>query len=238
MHSDVDDEPLDPMPGDEAGLSDFDQDDIGSLQFGVDVADPLCVKLNDLIKRGKIGKSKILYKYLNDVIEVFYDPFHEYDREVIEFFNSLTYLGGRSVTCFLRGPMHSGDGKYSHIDGNNTKRINLGGPSESTCLRHQAGYTNEPGAWKPLSLIQMELLKKSECTPIVKTQLCEIYPCVLANDGTALKPAIEFDSRLKENVGLTFNIELSYVKRNQCTFCTILERTHGYRGFGFISNEP
>ncbi len=81
------------------------------MQFGVDFADPLRVKLNDLIKRGNIDKSKILYKYLNDVIEVFYDPFHEYDREVIEFFKSLAKFVGRSVTCLLRGPMHSGDGK-------------------------------------------------------------------------------------------------------------------------------
>lgn len=43
-----------------------------------------------------------------------YDPFHPYDREVIEFFNTLTYLGGKAKTCFIRGPMNLGDGKDSH----------------------------------------------------------------------------------------------------------------------------
>ena len=41
-----------------------------------------------------------------------------------------------------------------------------------------------------------------------------VYPCSLANDGTAIKPAIEFDERLKENVGLTFNLDIDYLRRN------------------------
>ncbi len=57
---------------------------------------------------------------------------------------------------------------------------------------------------------------KSVGTPIVRKKVCAIYPCVLANDGTSLKSAIEFDPHLKENVGLTFNIELSYIKSNHC----------------------
>ncbi|XP_074632929.1 uncharacterized protein LOC141891808 [Acropora palmata] len=75
--------------------SDFDQDDNTSLQYGVEMADPVCIKLNDLIRRGKIDRSRILYKFLNDVVEIYYNPLHEYDRDVIEFFNTITYLGGR-----------------------------------------------------------------------------------------------------------------------------------------------
>ena len=41
-----------------------------------------------------------------------------------------------------------------------------------------------------------------------------VYPCCLANDGTTLKPAIEFDERLKENVGLTFNLDIDYIRKN------------------------
>ena len=43
----------------------------------------MCVKLNDLIRRGKIEKTCIFYKYLKDVLEVYYDPLHEYDKDVI-----------------------------------------------------------------------------------------------------------------------------------------------------------
>ena len=39
-------------------------------------------------------------------------------------------------------------------------------------------------------------------------------PCVFANDGTSLKPAIEFDSHLKENVGLKFKVDLTYIKEH------------------------
>ena len=34
------------------------------------------------------------------------------------------------------------------------------------------------------------------------------------NDGTPLKPAIKLDSRLKENVGLKFKVDLAYVKEH------------------------
>ena len=194
--------------------SDFDQDDNTSLQYGVEMADPVCIKLNDLIRRGKIDRSRILYKFLNDVVEIYYNPLHEYDRDVIEFFNTITYLGGRKVACFIRGPMNRSEGRGSHLDPANEKLINLGGPSYKTCLKHQAGYTNEPGVWKPLSLGQLQLMQIFRCVSIIKTNYLTVYPCSLANDGTAIKPAIEFDERLKENVGLTFNLDIDYVRRN------------------------
>ena len=52
------------------------------------------------------------------------------------------------------------------------------------------------------------------CVSIIKTNYLTVYPCSLANDGTAIKPAIEFDERLKGNVGLTFNLDIDYVRRN------------------------
>ena len=41
--------------------------------------------------------------------------------------------------------MNRSEGRGSHFDPANEKRMNLGGPSYKTCLKHQAGYTNEPG---------------------------------------------------------------------------------------------
>jgi len=41
-----------------------------------------------------------------------------------------------------------------------------------------------------------------------------VFPCALANDGKTLKPAIEFDSRLKENIGLATAVDITYVKAN------------------------
>ena len=39
-------------------------------------------------------------------------------------------------------------------------------------------------------------------------------PCAFANDGSSLKPVTEFDSRLKENVGLKFKVDLAYIKEH------------------------
>ena len=72
------------------------------LAFGIEQADPVCVKLDELIRRGIISREKIFYfyRYLRDIVEIFIDPRHEYDPEVVEFFNSITYLGGRRTTNF------------------------------------------------------------------------------------------------------------------------------------------
>ena len=110
--------------------------------------------------------------------------------------------------------MNRSEGRGSHLDPANEKLINLGGPSYKTCLKHQAGYTNEPGVWKPLSLGQLQLMQIYRCVSIIKRNYLTVYPCSPANDGTAIKPAIEFDERLKENVGLTFNFDIDYVRRN------------------------
>ena len=80
--------------------------------------------------------------------------------------------------------------------------MNLGGPSESVCAKYQDEYTPESGVIKPLSLGHLELLKNLQAKPLIKTPELIVIPCALANDGTALKPAIKFDPRLKENIGL------------------------------------
>ena len=46
-------------------------------------------------------------KVRNDVVQILYNL---YDREVIAFFNMITYLGGKAMTCFIRGPLNLGDG--------------------------------------------------------------------------------------------------------------------------------
>ena len=164
--------------------SDTDLFDYGTPIVAVEQADPVAVMFNDLIRRGKIESSQILYKYLCDVCKSLDDPFHPYDENVIEFFNSLTHIGGRSVANLLRGPMLAGQGTRSHTNPNSITRINLGGPSENTCAKLQAGYTNDPGVWTPLSLAQFTLLLNSDVTAFVETDLVRVFACLLSNDGT------------------------------------------------------
>ena len=148
------------------------------------------------------------------MLEIMYNPFHEYDQEVVEFFNTISYLGGKRTTCFIRGPMNLGDGRNSHAT--LIKRImNLGGPSETVCAKYQAGYRPDSGIIKPLTLGHIELLKNSQAKTLIETSKLTVFPCALVNDGTALKLAIEFNSRLKENVGLKTTVDIIYyVKAN------------------------
>lgn len=77
-----------------------DADDLLTVYVGVEEADPVCLKIQDLLRQGKLSRERIFYKYLNDVLEVMYNPFHEYDQEVVEFFNTITYLGGKAHHAF------------------------------------------------------------------------------------------------------------------------------------------
>ena len=53
-----------------------------------------------------------------------------------------------------------------------------------------------------------------ESVPLIETSKIKVIPCALANDGTALKPAIEYDPRQKVNVGLTVPGDGKFVKEN------------------------
>ena len=57
-------------------------------------ADEVCVRLNELIQSGRIPKDKILYKYLDSVTYATIHPNHEFDEEVVQYFNSIKFLGG------------------------------------------------------------------------------------------------------------------------------------------------
>ena len=47
----------------------------------------------------------------NDNVEFFINSKHEFDPEVVEFFSTIEYLGGRKTLNFIRGPMFYKQGK-------------------------------------------------------------------------------------------------------------------------------
>ena len=63
-----------------------------------------------------LDKPRLLYRHLTDVVELHYNPLHAFNEEFIELFNSITYMAGRRVACFLRGPWCSGEGHGSHLN--------------------------------------------------------------------------------------------------------------------------
>lgn len=164
----------DPDESDESIAPEYYDKEWRLVAVGVENADPVCVKLNDLIQRGKVSKNQILYKYLKDVIEVYYDPRHEYDKEVIEVFNTLSYLGGRRTTKMNRGPMFAGQGRGSIHDTDNC-RMNLGGPSEETCRKNEAGYTTKSGVLKSLSKAFLKLSSSESGSEVQPLFIKSVY---------------------------------------------------------------
>ena len=155
---------------------------------------------------------------MNDVVNFFYEKNHVYDPEVVEFFSSILYLGGRSTFNFVRGPMLYGQRASSDTGSKNMKslKMNLGGPSISTCLKQGTEFTTKSGVLKDLCLIQFKLMngEENEVVPIVNNEIVTVYPCCYSNDGTALKPAVEYDLLSKTNDGLTTPVDYKFVKAN------------------------
>ncbi|VDH93896.1 Hypothetical predicted protein [Mytilus galloprovincialis] len=177
-------------------------------------ANEMCIRLNELIENGKITPNTILYKYLNDVTSVLVDPNHHYDSEVIEFFNTIKYLGGERTVNFLRGPMWHGTGTGGLKNPDDAK-LNFGGPSSHARLKRSSGYTTESGVIKPWLISMLQLATNdSKVVPLVESSTVKVIGLTMANDGTALKPSILYDEHQKVNVGLKDTASLDFVRKN------------------------
>ena len=117
------------------------------------------------------------------------------------------------TTCNNFASMYVNQGSGSVYDPLECK-MNLGGPSEQTCLKRQAGYTTKSGIIRNMSLAHMAMSKSSGTKLLIDTDTVAVTPSVFANNGTALKPSIEFDPRQKKNIGLTIDADISFVERN------------------------
>ena len=151
-------------------------------------ADEVCVRLNDLIQSGRIPKDKILYKYLNSITYAMINPSHEFDEEVVQFFNSIKFLGGERTVNFVRGPMWHGCSKGGELSPE-CEKPNLGGPSRTTRNKRSSGYTTKSGVVKPWFDSFLQLLKDTlDVKPLVETTVLKVYGVAMENDSTALKP--------------------------------------------------
>jgi hypothetical protein len=61
----------------------------------------------------------------------------------------------------------------------------------------------------------LTLVDQSElCKPIVDSAVARVYPTVLQHDGTALKPGLQFDQRMKVIVGLKNEVDYNFIQEN------------------------
>ena len=91
---------------------------------------------------------------------------------------------------------------------------NLGGPSDRTLTKHSSGYTTENGIINPLMQTFHNIIER-EKSITVDCGILKVLSVHAENDGTALKPSLQFDPTQKTVVGLASgNIKLDYVKAN------------------------
>lgn len=92
----------------------------------------------------------------------------------------------------------------------------FGGPSKTTPEKRKGGYTTRSGVFKDLSLAFITLAGEnpSSVPPLVETKSVKVIGIAMENDGTALKPGIQFDERMKRNVGLKQLADLKFIKSN------------------------
>ena len=169
-------------------------------------------------ERVKSQKDQIFYKYLSDTVAKFYDKQHTYDADVTEFYSTIIYLGGRKTFNLLRGPMLYGQGRMN--DGNrdfNKIRMNLGGPSDSLCLRRNTAFTCKSGILKFLSLLQLMVSSHDPDEgpkPLISNSKLIVFACCYSNDRTTLKASVEFDPLTKRNIGLTVPVDRNFMKEH------------------------
>ena len=183
--------------------------------LSLEKADDVCIRLNDLIKNGGIRKDKIFYKYLDSISYAMIDLSHEYDKHVVEFFNTIKFLGGEKTVNFIRGPVWHGCGSGGVFSPDDAKS-NLGGPGRTTRLKHSSGYTTSSGVIKPWidSFLKLALDPSVGVKPLVDAPIVKVIAAAMENDGTALKPSIQFDEKQQVNVGLKMAADIEFVKSN------------------------
>ena len=87
-------------------------------------ADPVCRRLDKLIRNGNISKDQVFYKYLDNMTQICYDSKHPYEKDVIEFFAPIVHHVGESMYNIVRGPNGFGNRQSS----SNQICMKLGGP--------------------------------------------------------------------------------------------------------------
>ena len=170
--------------------------DYNMLPICVEQSDEVAFTLDKLVKQGKIPTNGIFYKYLQGFLQVYVSPSeYSWDPEVIEFFKTLKWLGGQSTVNMIRGPMWHGMGRGG-VFTPETMKPSLGGPCDRTLTKHSSGYTRESGIISLLIRKFQDLAVQSDSV-IVDNQIVKVLSVHAENDGTAMKPSLQFDPTQK-----------------------------------------
>lgn len=182
--------------------------------------DKVAERLDELISTGVIPEDHIFYKLVDNITRytLHYSKTHKndgikfaWDPVIVNWCNSILYLGGKKSYNFLRGPANFKQGKHSTFD---MTRFNLPLPDERTCRRHTTAFTTRPGIIVELLLCIINLLRSRPVTPLVDNNICTVFGMCMSRDGIGLKPELNFDPIRKILVGANFDIDIDYIKNH------------------------
>ncbi len=141
-------------------------------------------------------------------------PGFEWDRDLVETFSTIQYLGGDRTYNFVRGPVFHDTKKGGDKELSDFSNVNFGGPSSFTLKKNVPDHTIKSGTVKEYVETFYAFSENSKPSGEIIGPLNRFTPVTLANDGTALKPGLEYDSKSQTLVGSTIEIDLDYVKAN------------------------
>ena len=87
---------------------------------------------------------------------------------------------------------------------------NLGGLSRTTRNNRSYGYTTKSGVVKPWLDSFLQLSDTQDVKPLDETTILKAYGVAMENDGTALKPARQFDEKQQINIGIKDRAQLTF----------------------------
>ena len=193
--------------------------------------DDVAESLNLLITQGIIPENHIYYMLLKNINNYIYhnSVSHKddgikfiWDPVVVDWCNSILYLGGNKVYNFLRGPGNFRQGRDADF---NLERFNLPLPDERTCRRHNTVFSTQPGINRELLLNMLLILKAESIEPLIENSKCILFGVNVGRDGIGLKPELSFDPVRKVLVGSTIQIDIDYVKNNPSPDLVLLKKS-------------
>lgn len=139
-------------------------------------AHPVTIKLNNLLKEGKIPSDCLYYKFIDHTttfasINPHLASDFAWDRDVCEFFDTISYLGGNRTRNFVRGPGFVGTGRGRAKQFRTFSDFNLCGPSTNSSKRFHTRYTTDSGVIKPhlLSLYSFAFNSAADLPALIST---------------------------------------------------------------------
>ena len=181
--------------------------------------DPVVVALQQEIQSGNLPRRHIFYKVLRNALEFAQKSSDlrkqfTHDKDVTLFSETLAFHGKDKVMNLLRGAGFHGQQKGGTFEFK-WENWNLPFvPSKSTRSKDKAGHTTKDEIIKSLliSYLLLVQLEESGVQPLIDQPHLRVIPVCLATDGMSIKPGLQFDTGVKELVGLLFPVDLEYVK--------------------------